>query len=81
MLRSGAFHPNGTLFVICGNGHEIIHTTDATAAPWEAEWSERPLKLSPQGEEGEWEGATPLWFWLWLRCFVGLSTQMSLYQH
>ena len=37
----------------------MIHTTDATAAPWEAEWSE-PLKLSPQGEEGEWEGATPL---------------------
>ena len=58
-MPCGAFHPNGTLFVICGNGHKMTHTIDATTPPWEAEWTE-PVKLSPQGEHGEWEGTSQL---------------------
>jgi hypothetical protein len=39
-MPSAAFHPNGTLFVICGNGHAITRTVSPTSTPvWEAAWS------------------------------------------
>jgi hypothetical protein len=54
-MPSAAFHPNGTLFVICGNGHAIARVISAPSVPvWEAEWSHQ-VKLMPHGLQGNWE--------------------------
>ena len=54
-MPSLAFHPNGTLFVICGNGHAITRVISSASTPvWEAEWSPQ-VKLMPHGLQGNWE--------------------------
>jgi hypothetical protein len=34
-MPCAAFHPNGTLFAVCGNGRSLTHTDDATTDPWD----------------------------------------------
>lgn len=52
MMPTAAFHPNGTIFAVCGNGATL------TSAPtWDAEWGpQRPI-----GTPTHWEDPT-LWF-------------------
>jgi hypothetical protein len=54
-MPSAAFHPNGTLFVICGNGHAIARVMSPPTTPvWAAEWSHQ-VPLTPKGLQGNWE--------------------------
>ena len=60
-MPSAAYHPNGTLFVVCGNGHAITRATSPTSTPaWESTWSPQ-VPLTPHGEAGNWEDPD-LWF-------------------
>ena len=60
-MPSAAFHPNGTLFVICGNGHAISRVVSPASTPvWEATWSPQ-VRLTPNGLQGNWEDPD-LWF-------------------
>lgn len=54
-MPSAAFHPNGTLFVICGNGHAITRVVSPASTPvWDATWSPQ-VRLTPTGLQGNWE--------------------------
>lgn len=51
-MPTAAYHPNGTLFVVCGNGRSLF-----SAKQWDKEWSlVTPLNCPPG-----WEDPT-LWF-------------------
>ena len=52
MMPTAAFHPNGTIFAVCGNGATL------TSAPtWDAEWGpQRPIGTTTAGED------PTLWF-------------------
>ena len=60
-MPTAAFHPNGTLFVVCGNGHAITRATSAPSVPvWQATWSPQ-VRLHPEGEQGNWEDPDLWW--------------------
>jgi len=62
-MPTAACHPNGTLFVVCGNGHAIARTTTppGSGVPiWASNWSAQ-VQLHPEGEQGAWEDPD-LWF-------------------
>jgi hypothetical protein len=63
-MPDAAFHPNGTLFVICGNGALMSRVLDRKANPWEAQWA--PLVQLPPNDhawapQSGWEDPD-LWF-------------------
>ena len=33
-MPTAAYHPNGTLFVICGNGHSLVSTDEWDGGKW-----------------------------------------------
>jgi len=51
-MPTAAFHPNGTLFVVCGNGHQLVR-----ADHWDGQWTHLAPLHTPPG----WEDPT-LWF-------------------
>jgi hypothetical protein len=48
-MPTAGFHPNGTLFVICGNGRALVR-----ANQWDGEWTH----LSPLAPPSGWEDPT-----------------------
>ena len=59
-MPSAAFHPNGTLFAICNNGHTISRSSHG----WDGEWSPLRMLGTPMPGHGGWEDPlfTPLIF-------------------
>ena len=48
-MPTAAYHPNGTLFVVCGNGHELV-----SASKWDSEWNTvTRLSTPPKWEVSE----------------------------
>lgn len=55
-MPSAAFHPNGTLYAICSNGHSITSSPSWNVGNWT-----EPRALHPSGQGGSWEDPH-LWF-------------------
>jgi len=47
-MPTAAFHPNGTLFVVCGNGHQLVSAQHG----WRGQWTSiLPLQTPPNWED------------------------------
>ena len=60
-MPTAAFHPNGTLFLVCGNGYSITRSTSPSTVPiWESSWSNQ-VSMHPEGLQGRWEDPDLWW--------------------